>query len=220
MGQGGSGSEGKSYNDEKLKGNTGINSLSWSKEENNAASGSASMQKSDKKEDEFSLSKIHETRILEEQKRKIHLQDLMNEQNKKYDAMGNVPAAMSMSGMSVLQVNKKEGKPANQGRREVEYFGRTFKKRNRTKRGTDLNLGVKLGMKRNAEPMEVDDELKGNAKKGKKESVFGTAVEDKGRPYGQHFNDSSKNMMKELTFFLTGSVDQAEAAEEQPHRTQ
>ena len=56
-------------------------------------------------------------------------------------------------------------------------------------------------MKRNAEPMEVDDELKGNAKKGKKASVFGIAVEDKVRPNAQHFNDSRKNMRKELTFF-------------------
>ncbi|KAK1612052.1 hypothetical protein QYE76_035725 [Lolium multiflorum] len=199
QGGGSSGSGGKSYGFGERRGNVGSNSLSWRKEDNTKTGpGRENVHtKSDKEEEEVtSPLKKAEVRPLEGTKRVLEFL-VPSDQQQDECAQREVSKIQPTTEVQTSQLKEDDKRKAGmskcpaEGTKEFEASegekgapkGRTYQKRQRKKVGSDERLGVKLGTKREADPMVLDGDDKGGLAIVKKGKLVGATSEsfDAGR---------------------------------------
>ncbi|KAK1627783.1 hypothetical protein QYE76_002098 [Lolium multiflorum] len=178
-GGGGSGSGNRSYGfGERKGGDAGSNSLSWRKDEaNKSGSATDTGKKTDKEEEVTSpvknvVNKKNES-VPAGSKKAIDWATLVELVDKEQEKGVQEPVATELvleaagKGVVASSTSMRAGKSPTENANKGTAKGITFKRRNRTTEGSVEIVGVKLGVKRIPDQMEVDEAEGQKSKKGR-----------------------------------------------------
>ena len=182
---GGSGSGNRSYGFGERKGGAGSNSLSWRKEDSNKSGSATEKGRNSDKEEEVTrpmknVVKEKNENIPAGSKKALDWAAMVELEEKEQEQVVQVPLAVEKAleaAGKVVEANnthRRAGKSPAENANKEKVKGITFKRRNRTTKGSDEIVGVKLGAKRNPDQMEVDREEGQMSKKGRTEEIKAT----------------------------------------------